>query len=357
MIAVIGAGPAGCMYASHVKDAEVHIFEEDIQVGTPVSCTGILTDSVRSVIGDIPEDLVVSRIRAFRLAAPNGRSMLVDLDRVNMIVDRARFDRFLLQKALDNGAVLHFGESFTGYERRGAGYEVRTLRGRYPARCIVGADGPFSAVAQAAGLYGDRSFVMGWQARCRYPALQPGVTEIRLTLGEFSWIVPEDASVARVGVIGPDSPALRRDADRYLREGPEQGNHRPARQGLPVEVHRPAPDEGKKALEARAGAAEEQGRGTAGMSRNNSATMQHNNDTTRPLFSGAGGLPLRKDKESVMQPAFEKPPRRRPRIGKILVLCVLLFVIVEPIVMYRTLLHQREARQSARPAVELVATP
>jgi len=120
MIAVIGAGPAGCMYASHVKDAEVHIFEEDIQVGTPVSCTGILTDSVRSVIGDIPEDLVVSRIRAFRLAAPNGRSMLVDLDRVNMIVDRARFDRFLLQKALDNGAVLHFGESFTGYERRGA---------------------------------------------------------------------------------------------------------------------------------------------------------------------------------------------------------------------------------------------
>jgi flavin-dependent dehydrogenase len=216
MIAVIGAGPAGCYYASLVKGEEVHLFEEDPEVGRPVACTGILTDSVHRVIGELPPSLIVSRIHAFKLAAPGGRSMMVDLDKVNTIVDRGAFDRWLLEKALVNGARLHLGERFTGYERLGDGYRVITTRGSYGARCIVGADGPFSAVARAAGIYGERTFVMGRQARCRFPGLVPGITEIRLTLGEFSWIVPEDASVARVGVIGRDTPALLRDYETLV---------------------------------------------------------------------------------------------------------------------------------------------
>ena len=93
MIAVIGAGPAGCYYASLVRDREVHIFEDHDQAGMPVSCTGILTDSVRGVIGDIPGELVVSRISRFKLVAPGGKAMYVDLDKVNMMLDCAAFDR------------------------------------------------------------------------------------------------------------------------------------------------------------------------------------------------------------------------------------------------------------------------
>jgi digeranylgeranylglycerophospholipid reductase len=211
MVAVIGAGPAGCMYASLVKDREVHIFEEHEQVGVPVSCTGILTESVKRVIADIPPALVLHTINRFKIVAPGGKSLYVDLDKENMILDRAAFDAHLLGRALANGAILHLGERFTGYARRGPLYEVCTSRGRYTAETIVGADGPFSPVAKAAGLYRRRTFVTGLQARCSYPGLEPGVTEIRLMLGEFSWIVPENESVARVGVIGRDGRALRRD--------------------------------------------------------------------------------------------------------------------------------------------------
>jgi digeranylgeranylglycerophospholipid reductase len=220
VIAVIGAGPAGCYYASLVKDGEVHIFEDHEEVGRPVSCTGILTDSVRRVIGEVPEELVISRIHRFKLVAPGGKSMYVDLDKVNMILDRAAFDGHLLQRALANGATLHLGERFLGYARRGSAYEIQTTRGRYSAEMLVGADGPFSMVARAAGLYRHRTFVTGWQARCRYPGLEPGVTEIRLNLGEFSWIVPENESIARVGVIGPDGPDLRRDYQTLLGSSP-----------------------------------------------------------------------------------------------------------------------------------------
>ena len=212
MIAVIGAGPAGCCYASLVKDREVHLFEEHETVGNPVSCTGILTDSVRRVLGEVPESLVMSRIHRFKLVAPSGSSLYVDLDKVNLILDRAAFDRHLLRAALHNGAVLHTGERFLGFERgRTGGYEVTTSRGCYRAEMIVGADGPFSPVAQAAGLYRKRRFVTGLQARCTGPRLEEGVTEIRLALGEFSWIVPESVEVARVGVIGPESRELQRD--------------------------------------------------------------------------------------------------------------------------------------------------
>jgi digeranylgeranylglycerophospholipid reductase len=220
MIAVIGAGPAGCYYASLAKGREVHLFEEHETVGEPVSCTGILTDSVRRVIGEVPEHLVVSRIRKFKLVAPGGRSLYVDLDKVNLILDRAGFDRYLMDRAAANGAVLHLGERFLGYERQGSRYELVTTRGRYIASMIVGADGPSSPVARAAGLYLERSFVRGLQSRCVFPRLEEGVTEIRLTLGEFSWIVPEDERVARVGVIGADGPDLLRDY-ATLMEGAE----------------------------------------------------------------------------------------------------------------------------------------
>jgi digeranylgeranylglycerophospholipid reductase len=211
MIAVIGAGPAGCYYASRVTGGEVHIFEDHDDVGTPVACTGIVTDSVRGVIGDIPAQLIISRITRFKLVAPSGGCLYVNLDKVNQVLDRPAFDRHLRDQALANGATLHRGERFLGYEKRGRSYLIRTTRDRYRADMIVGADGPESAVARAAGIYGNRRFVRGWQSRCEYDGLEKDVSEIRLTLGEFSWIVPETDRIARVGVIGPDTPGLEND--------------------------------------------------------------------------------------------------------------------------------------------------
>jgi flavin-dependent dehydrogenase len=133
-----------------------------------------------------------------------------------MVLDRARFDQFLLERALDSGAKLHLGERFLGYKKEGKKYLVRTSKGNYESDLLVGADGPKSSVARAAGIYGNREFVFGYQARCRYKNLELGVTEIHLNKGEFSWIVPEDDKVARVGVIGPLSLGLKKDYKALL---------------------------------------------------------------------------------------------------------------------------------------------
>lgn len=215
MISVIGAGPAGSYYSSLVKDREVHLFEEHKKVGLPVACTGILTESVKRVM-DIDQDLVVSKIKKFKIVSPNGKSVYVDLDKTNMVLDRARFDQWVFQKAIDNGAKIHLGEKFVGYKKIGNNFSLITDKQSYDTEMIVGSDGVYSQVARVAGLEKERKVIRGWQARAKFPDLEEGVTEVRLNLGEFSWVVPEDDKIARVGVIGMDNALLRKDYQKLL---------------------------------------------------------------------------------------------------------------------------------------------
>lgn len=206
MIAVVGAGPAGCHYASKV-DADVTIFEEHKRVGYPVACTGIVTNSIyRNVT--LPKSLEVSRVHTFRLVSPHGKSVDVHLDKENIVMDRAKFDQWLMEKSLDNGAKLLTGHKFLGYKdcskkshKKEDKTIIKTSRGNFTTEMIIGADGPQSSVAKASGLYGRRQFLSGLQARARYHG-EPGVTEVHLGKGEFAWVVPEDEHIARIGVIG-----------------------------------------------------------------------------------------------------------------------------------------------------------
>jgi len=210
MISVVGAGPAGSFYASKEQHDDVHIFEEDTRVGNPISCTGILTDSVKRVM-PIKDDLIISKIKRFKIVSPNGKSIVIDLKKVNMVLDRARYDRYVLDMAIDNGAKLHLNERVLGFKKRGKTYILKTSKGTYDTSMIVGADGPKSMVARVAGIYGKRRFLKGWQARCKCKDLEEDTSEVHLNLGEFSWVVPEDDNIARVGVIGADTAQLMKD--------------------------------------------------------------------------------------------------------------------------------------------------
>jgi len=222
MISVIGAGPAGSHYASlaakNRAGEEVHLFEEHKVVGNPVACTGILTDSVNSII-KIPENLVMSRIERFKIISPDGKSIYIDLKKRDKVLDRAAFDQFLFEKAMDAGAKIHLNEKFLRYKKIDRSeYKIQTTKSSYNTNMIVGADGPLSSVAKSAGIFGDRKFIQGLQVRAKYPNLEEGTTIIHLNCGEFSWIVPEDEKIARVGVIGANSRKLHEDYRRLIRD-------------------------------------------------------------------------------------------------------------------------------------------
>jgi len=217
-ISVIGAGPAGSYYASlAAKNNDVRLFEEHRTIGKPVACTGILTDSISSVI-PIPKDLIIGKINRFKIIAPNGKSVYIDMKKSDRIIDRKKFDQFLYNKAIDAGAKAHLGEKFLGYKKNNDTYTLKTSRSNYDTDMIVGADGPLSQVAKSAGIYEERRFIQGLQVRARYPGLEEGTTIIHLNLGEFSWIVPEDDRIARIGVIGVNNKKLHADYKRLIKD-------------------------------------------------------------------------------------------------------------------------------------------
>lgn len=215
MITVIGAGPAGCFYASKEHKDDVHIIEEHSKIGFPVSCTGILTDAVREIV-KIPNKLIVGKINRFRIISPDGNEIYVDMKKPDLILDREKFDKYMATLAEDNGAKIHLKEEFIGLKKINNEYELTTSKRKYKTNMIVGADGPTSNVAKAAGIYGERKFAYGLQARCKYPKLEQGTTTIFLHYGEFGWIVPEDEKIARVGVIGCHMDSVRRDYNKIM---------------------------------------------------------------------------------------------------------------------------------------------
>ena len=125
MISVIGAGPAGSFYASKEKHDDVHLFEEHSTIGNPISCTGILTESVEQFV-KIPKDMIISKIKQFKMVSSNGKSMYVDLKKTNYILHRAKFDQYVHALATENGAITHFNEKFLGYVKKGKEFMLKT---------------------------------------------------------------------------------------------------------------------------------------------------------------------------------------------------------------------------------------
>ena len=118
MIAIIGAGPSGSYLASMLSKAgkDVSLVEEHPEVGHPIQCTGILSSSSDSLNIKIPEKLVVNKIKRVELISPNNNSKTFKLNEPDLILDRREFDKFLSDKAVENGAKLLLQNRFVGYE-------------------------------------------------------------------------------------------------------------------------------------------------------------------------------------------------------------------------------------------------
>jgi geranylgeranyl diphosphate/geranylgeranyl-bacteriochlorophyllide a reductase len=203
-VAVVGGGPAGATAAHDLvrKGFSVALLD---RAGRIKPCGGAIPPrAIRDF--EIPDDQIVSKIKAARMIAPSSRAvdMPVDGGYVGM-VDREHFDEFLRDRAAKAGAARLTGR-FSKLTRDGDGlsrlhYESRsgtteTLR----ARMILGADGANSAVADAA-LPGVKrpKFVFAYHEIVKSPAHDSAsfdsrrcdvVYDGRFSPDFYSWVFP-----------------------------------------------------------------------------------------------------------------------------------------------------------------------
>jgi geranylgeranyl reductase len=157
---VVGGGPSGATAAEDLARAGMRVALLD-RDGRIKPCGGAIPPRLIADF-DIPDRLVVARIRTARMISPTGRKVDIHIEGgfVGM-VDREDFDEFLRDRAAMHGAERLTG-TFLRVERDRDGTHVvwrdkaSGKERRSTARVVIGADGARSGVARAEVPGGDR---------------------------------------------------------------------------------------------------------------------------------------------------------------------------------------------------------
>jgi flavin-dependent dehydrogenase len=143
------------------------------------------------------------------------------------LIERASFDAFLLDQALAQGGACRQGERVLALEQNAKSVILRTDKGEYNARFLIGADGIHSAVAAQTGLLRNSTRSLCYEARLKLPkdpiaARTDSITfDFGTLAGGYGWIFPKRDHL-NVGVYRnwPGKRTTRRHLMRYIRQHP-----------------------------------------------------------------------------------------------------------------------------------------
>ncbi len=226
-VVVVGAGPGGAVAAeaAAAQGASVLLLDRKREVGIPVIC-GELTSHGTLREFDIDPDgpCIASVMDRIEMTFPGGR--VLDFKGVRLAtLYRGRFEKLLVERAVEGGAELRLRTMVTRVTERGA-----RLKGgkEIPARIIIAADGVKSTVGKSVGM--TRTPPRADLGRAsKYMVESPDIEGdvARFFIGEegvlgYAWVLPKRDGLANVGigtlgdVRGDMRPLLDRSIDRLL---------------------------------------------------------------------------------------------------------------------------------------------
>lgn len=203
MITIVGAGPAGSYlgYLLAKQGKEVTIFEEHSQVGSPVQCTGIVTHSIEKFF-KLKNEVIAKKLDKVVVVSKTNK-ITVSVDEI--VMWRDKLDRFVADMAQNEGVNILLNHKFIGLEGKNTviakdkkSKKIKKIK----TDAVVGADGPYSAVAKAAYMNSGSKNYLGMQAKVK---LAMDTTAFETHFGNdfpnfFGWCVPESEDTVRLGI-------------------------------------------------------------------------------------------------------------------------------------------------------------
>lgn len=143
-VIVIGAGPVGLYLAKRLENKlDVLVIEEDRDIGKPVHCSGLVSKNLdRFVRPD--RAWIEHEVRGAVIHAPNGRELRLEKQNPAYIISREGFDRYLAGQV--SSRILRGARAEEISVKNTV--KVKTNRGVYESRALVGCDGSSSIVAR-----------------------------------------------------------------------------------------------------------------------------------------------------------------------------------------------------------------
>ncbi len=242
-IVVIGSGPAGATTARVAAEhgLRVLLVDKRQELGAPIQCSGAVSRHALEETGVTPDDeFIQEAIYGFGIYNQCGESTLIDYRQLKpeeyglgagrkplgYVVDRRRFDRYLMTQAERAGAETWLKTEGLGYAPDGDHHcRIRLRRFNQElevrARVLVGADGLQSQVGRWAGLRTHirinelASCLQFVVDRVETDGLLEIITGHRWAPGGYAWVFPKGHGYAEIG-LGIICTMTERNAQWYL---------------------------------------------------------------------------------------------------------------------------------------------
>ena len=207
-ICIIGAGPAGSFAAYNLADNhDVEIFEKKSQIGLPIQCSGLVTNSIKKIdkIFQTKEfrKTIQNKINKVNLLSKNEKCGII-LKEKDYVLDREKFDKWLSNLAKKRGAKIHLNTEFIKFKREKKDLFL-FIKGKDGIKKIktdilIGADGTFSKVSEQ--LKNKPDFIQCIQGDIR---LNSEKSKMSIFFSEkykglFAWIIPKNSKIVEVGL-------------------------------------------------------------------------------------------------------------------------------------------------------------
>ena len=248
-LVIIGSGPAGSTTARFAagQGLKVLLVDKRQELGAPIQCSGAVSRHALEEVGVAPEaEFIHEPIYGFGIYNEKGDRTVVDYrclkpedygpeegkKPLGYVVDRRRFDRYLMTQAERAGVEVWLKTEGVSYQPNGNGScEVHLRRFNQEvtvkARVLVGADGLQSQVGKWANL---RTHIKITElASCLQFIVDQVETEGLLEIitghewapGGYAWVFPKGHGYAEIG-LGVISTMTDKDAqwhlDKFIRQ-------------------------------------------------------------------------------------------------------------------------------------------
>jgi len=199
---VVGGGAIGCIAsAKAVEDGDVLLIEEHTR--QPVHCAGLISISGLEKLGIKPGDWVENRANGAYIYSPLGTRIEVLTNKPKaLVVDRSKFDRALLDRALARGVELETGKVKNIGDKEIQLYSKKSIS--LPDRVILATGTEFELQKKLGANY-PKEVLIGAQYEMKIE-VEPEIVELHFVVPDFfAWIIPVD-DYARIGCATKGNP-------------------------------------------------------------------------------------------------------------------------------------------------------
>jgi len=154
-VLVVGGGPAGSRAAEVIarEGFEVLVLDRKREIGRPNHCgEGLSEDCLEEIGVSDTMGWIVHQVEGSRIHFPN--ESYIDFPKRGYSIRRPELDRFLADRAREAGARYQTGTRVLSIKRRNGLWRIKSSRGDFSGRYLVGAGG---ALCPVAGLFGQRT--------------------------------------------------------------------------------------------------------------------------------------------------------------------------------------------------------